>query len=334
MKYLKNYFNFIIESDNIDDILDRMNRGEKITDVELKSRGINVDKFPQSSKTHPTVHVFYRDVSEVRPSEETPESIIFKMFDDFFDGVSIVEGFENDKSIGARLQKGSDGKSKLNYEGKQIIKWTILSEIDNDYTSNILCIEDNQFTGNKEILVPGGFLLQKNGVKDFRKLYPDCKFIVTYKGYPVDSAGKIISRETDITSDIDLIQYEPYISQSNKLRIPLHYDGASRVWYNTKESCDKMLEHLKNYICEKFDLKGDWKIRANATGHYTGRIMRLANRLLKKGGYSENEYEDYFDGEITGKIQNGKVIKKLKYILKNNLQRIFEIIKSNLFYYT
>lgn len=309
MKYLKNYTNFIIESDNIDDILDRMNKGEKITDVELKSRGINVDKFPQSSKTHPTVHVFYRNVSEVRPSEETPESIIFKMFDDYFDGVSIVEGFENDKSIGARLQKGSDGKSKLNYEGKQIIKWTILSEIDNDYASNILCIEDNKFTGDKEIIVGESLLL-----KDFRKLYPNWKFIVTYRGYPVDSAGNVASRETDITSDIDLIRYEPYISESDKLRIPLHYDGANRVWYNTKESCDNMLEHLKNYICEKFDLKGEWEITANDSVMSKTRIMRLANRLLKKGGYPQNEYEkerldDYFDGEITGKIQNGKVIK-------------------------
>lgn len=302
MKYLKKYGNFInesLESDSIDDILDRMNRGEKITDVELQSRGINVDKFPQSSKTHPTVHVFYRDESEVRPSEETPESIIFKMFDDFFDGVSIVEGFENDTSIAAKLD---------NPEIPQRIKWTILSEIDEDYANNILCIEDNQFTGNKEILVGESFLL-----KDFRKLYPDWKFIVTYRGYPGTEGN---SRETDISSDIDLIRdlpqrtcatYVSEVAESDKLRIPLHYYGANRVWYNTKESCDKMLEHLKNYICEKFDLKGDWKIRGGATG--PTRIMRLANCLLKKGGYSKNEYEDYFDGEITGKIQNGKVIK-------------------------
>ena len=47
MKHLLNYKLF----ENIDDILDRMNKGEQISDLELKERGIDPDKFPTDDET-------------------------------------------------------------------------------------------------------------------------------------------------------------------------------------------------------------------------------------------------------------------------------------------
>ena len=283
MKYLKNFLYFKInESDNIDDILDRINKGEKITDVELKSRGINVNKFPQSNKTLPTVHLFYRDESEVHPSEATPQAIIFKMFDDYFNNFSIVEGYENDTSVGGMI----NNTDKL----PKRIKWTIISDIKSDYASNELSIEENQFTGKKKIYVDRYIML-----KDFRKLYPNWKFLVTYK----------FDYQVEKTLELGLESEEPWVSESNRLVIPFNYDGSHRKWYETSELCDKMGEHIKEYICQKFELKGDWEL--NTYSMRTERIGRLANHLLRKGIFGKNEICDEFhDGQITGKIKNGK----------------------------
>jgi hypothetical protein len=285
MKYLVEFLKFRInESNNIDDILDRMNRGEKITDVELQSRGIDPEKFPKSNKTTPTIHLYYnhdKNKYNVILSEETPKEIIFKMFGDRFNDLSIVEGYENDTSVGAKLRGGDDEKP---------IKWTIITNNDGDFYKNIFCLGEDQITGEKVIYAPPSFRIGKEYVpsgavkRDYRKLYPNWNFIVTYPDY----------RGVEVTEDINDIDDEDML----KAELTIFFGNAH---HQDKEK-NVMKSHLKEYICQMFGLKeNEWEINTGCMG--LQRFISLADYLLGK-----QDNDNFYDGEITGKIQSGKVI--------------------------
>lgn len=89
MKHLLTYKLF----ENIDDILDRMNKGEQISDLELKERGIDPDKFPKKNlSTKTTVKISGDKTPLLDPS--TPEYIVHKILDVYYKGCNIVDGIE------------------------------------------------------------------------------------------------------------------------------------------------------------------------------------------------------------------------------------------------
>ena len=147
-------------TENIDDILDKMNQGQELSQDErdrmndysqhLQSGGKESNFEYQEKEKQPDTDYVYKIDDWGRLDLNTPVEQTNKIFDDMFRGMEVAEGTEKWKPWAATLSKAA---GKEDEPDEQLVKWKIVFKTVSEYgtLSPVLGMYENIDTGEKEV---------------------------------------------------------------------------------------------------------------------------------------------------------------------------------------
>lgn len=147
-------------TENIDDILDKMNQGQELSQDEkdrmdayskhLESGGNESNFEYQEKEKQPDTDYVYKIDDWGRLDLNTPTEQVWRLLDDKYKGLDIAEGTEKWKPWAGNLLSAG---GKQEQPDEQLIKWRIAFKTDsqNGYNTPVIGIYNNIDTGEKEV---------------------------------------------------------------------------------------------------------------------------------------------------------------------------------------
>lgn len=263
MKHLLTYKLF---ENNIDDILDRMNKGEQISDVELKQRGIDPEKFPKKNLGKTIVKITGDKTPLLDVS--TPEYIVHKILDVYYKGCNIVDGIEARENWfcdGDDCKMPESIKWIVAYEPSVHVQKSPSGDKEYDLHTTMFGICHNIENGEKKIYAREYLTVKRN-------LFPDWEW-----------------DDDDGWFDVDYFV------------VPIGTGKSTYLTFKEEQNYPKVIgNYFLTWVCKKFQLKvNEWTLATHMDG--TNRFMSLAENLLGKN--PDTRYQSRFKpGKIIGKL--------------------------------
>lgn len=261
MKYLKKFR--IVErfiKENIDDILDKMNQGQELSQDDkdkmnsysqhLQSGGKDSNFKYTPKQTQSNANYVYKIDEYGRIDLNTPIEQVHKIFDNMFKGMEIAEGIEKWKPWGGALSRVI---GKGDQPDEQIIKWKIVfSVVDKryNYLGARIGVLHNIDTGEKEIW----FISPLNFVYVSREEYPtqvedpqddDLKYGRIFLEQPQNNNPKFGATKEAI--NFGQRAFKSWVEK--KLNLPTE-EYALEVW-NKSDRLNSILDDIKDDIVGK-----------------------------------------------------------------------------------